>query len=197
MRWAGRLGHEQAAHPDPEEQAEQDRGQKVDPGLLEHRCQPGHGEDEADRTPQAHDTVAMAARPEVREGHGLELRQGGVPEEAEARHDQRQTQVTVPQVHAGEKDHREQRGRPDDGHAPARAVGDPAPDVGRDQFGAHEDGDQLTDGRAVEAERAQVQAPVGNEGAEGGEIEEIEGRQPRVEPPFHRWRSGFSRAGRE
>ena len=178
---ARRLRHRKTRKPDGGEQDDEHSGQQTRAEAVQHRSQRHHGQDETNGPPQPDAAVAVAVRPEVAQGDGLELRQRGVPEETEAGDHQGQRPVSPAPEDCSKGQHRQQRGGTDDGHAPPAVVGDPAPDVGGHQLGGHEDGDQLADLRPTEAPGLKIEAPVGHQRAQAGEIEEIEARQAPVQ----------------
>ena len=101
---------------------------------------------------------------QVIHGRCLELGQGGIPEETERRHHQRQPPVAGAGEHPGKGQCGQEGGDADNGDAPAGVISDPTPDIGRDDLGCHQDRSQLPDFRNTEIQRLEVEAPVGNQG---------------------------------
>ncbi len=172
--WARAVGHHQAAEPDADEDHQHHLGYDRGPAALDDLAEGEHRQDKADGTPQPDGGVTADAAAEMIEGNHLHLRQRCVPEEAEQDHHQGHFPETLGEGDAGEDQEGEQGRKPDDGHARVNTVADPAPDIGRDDLGAHEDRHELSDGNRGKAPILQIQAPERDQRAESGEVEEVE-----------------------
>ncbi len=86
-----------------------------------------------------------------------------------------------PENHRIDK-HCKQRGDAHHGHAASGPVGEPTPYIGGDDLGGQKQRHQLPDLQGAETEMLEIQAPVRDEYAEGGEEEEI---KPGQAPIWH------------
>ena len=108
------------------------------------------------------------------EGDRLELRQGGVPKEAKQQRHQHQPQIRIARrVDAGKAQRRGQTGPANHSHPPAGAVGQPAPQRRRDQFGGLRNRHQFPDARRAESQGQQIRSPIRQQHAQASEVDEI------------------------
>ncbi|MNM61408.1 hypothetical protein D3C81_727090 [compost metagenome] len=179
------IGYPQAGGDDAGHDRDQRHRVDIQAQPLEQPAQADHGEDEADRAPQAHLAVARGLPVQVGQGDDLELRQHRMPEERVQGHYQRQPGVAFAKEDKGEGGQGRQCAQAHDQQALAGAVTQPAPQVGGDAAHEHGDGHQLADACRREAQVVEVQRQERGGGTEQGEVEQIEAGQAPVGDWLH------------
>ncbi|MPN03757.1 hypothetical protein SDC9_150991 [bioreactor metagenome] len=160
-------GEDQGTHPE-----HADRRHGIEQGTSTH-----HGNDEADRPPQADAAIASAFLAQVIESQHLDQRQRAAPEEGKNRHRQQHAGQTIEPEESGEPRQTNQTGEADDQHAVAEAVGHPAPEIGTEQAHQLHLRHQQADVPGGKSARLQVEPEVRGKRADEGEVEEIVARQ--------------------
>ena len=148
--------------------------QPGDSDVVEGITQPNHRDDETDRTPRADTPVACAAPAEITERGRLDQRHRGTPEKTHQPQHQKHAPETGGCKHTQVAHHAQSRCDLYHLVAIAFAVGQPAPDIGRNHAHHRLYRHQGCDLDGVKMDGFKVQAPIGRKHPHEGIVEKIE-----------------------